>query len=61
MILGIWESILRYFNVKTEGSYSKGLNTEEMPGNRWFEGLKLNYAENNLNLADQEDFQRTFL
>ena len=59
-ISDFWESILRYFNVKTEGSYSKVLNTEEMPGNRWFEGLKLNYAENNLNLADQEEIALFF-
>ena len=59
-ISDFWESILRYFNVKTEGSYSKVLNTEEMPGNKWFEGLKLNYAENNLNLADQEEIALFF-
>ncbi len=59
-ISDFWESILLYFNVKTEGSYSKVLNTEEMPGNKWFEGLKLNYAENNLNLADQEEIALFF-
>ena len=59
-ISDFWESILRYFNVKIEGSYSKVLNTEEMPGNKWFEGLKLNYAENNLNLADQEEIALFF-
>ncbi len=59
-ISDFWESILRYFNVKTEGSYSRVLNTEEMPGNKWFEGLKLNYAENNLNLADQEEIALFF-
>ena len=59
-ISDFWESILRYFNVKTEGSYSEVLNTEEMPGNKWFEGLKLNYAENNLNLADQEEIALFF-
>ncbi|MCW6158374.1 MAG: acetoacetate--CoA ligase [Thermoplasmatales archaeon] len=59
-ISDFWESILRYFNVKTKGSYSNVLNTEEMPGNKWFEGLKLNYAENNLNLADQEEIALFF-
>jgi acetoacetyl-CoA synthetase len=51
-----WESILRYFKVKRSGQYSKALDTEIMPGNRWFQGLKLNYAENNLLLGGQEQF-----
>jgi len=49
-----WESILRYFNVKSEGKYSQVLDSENMPGNHWFGGLRLNYAENNLALGEQE-------
>ncbi len=50
-----WESILIYFKVITEGRYSEVLDTERMPENHWFRGLRLNYAENNLKLGDQED------
>ena len=49
-----WESILSYFRVITEGTYRNVLNTRKMPGNRWFEGLKLNYGENSLLLGNQE-------
>lgn len=50
-----WESILRYFKVIGEGRYSEVLDTERMPGNHWFQGLRLNYAENNLKLGNQEE------
>lgn len=53
-ISDFWESILRYFKINSSGEYSEVLNTESMPGNQWFQGLKLNYAENNLMLADQD-------
>ncbi len=49
-----WESLLHYFGVKSSGEYSAVLNSEIMPGNRWFEGLRLNYAENNLSLGNQD-------
>ena len=54
-VSAFWESILRYFGVKTEGEYSRVLNSEKMPDNIWFQGLKLNYAENNLSLGKQEE------
>jgi acetoacetyl-CoA synthetase len=50
-----WESILHYFKIKSEGEYTRVMSSDRMPGTRWFEGLKLNYAENNLTLADQEE------
>ncbi len=59
-ISDFWESILRYFNVKSEGNYSQVLNSELMPGNRWFNGLKLNYAENNLHLGEQDEIAMFF-
>jgi acetoacetyl-CoA synthetase len=40
-----WESLLRYFNVTCEGEYTQVNNRAPMPYTRWFEGLKLNYAE----------------
>ncbi|MEM0135111.1 MAG: AMP-binding protein, partial [Thermoplasmatales archaeon] len=59
-ISDFWESILHYFEVKSEGEYSKVLSSEKMPGNHWFRGLKLNYAENNLFLGDQEEIALFF-
>ena len=59
-ISDFWESILRYFNVRSEGNYSQVLNSEMMPGNRWFNGLKLNYAENNLYLGEQDEIAMFF-
>ena len=50
-----WESILHYFRVKSEGEYKRVMSSPTMPGTRWFEGLKLNYAENNLTLGDQQE------
>lgn len=55
-----WESILRYFGVKSEGEYSEVMSSETMPGTRWFKGLKLNYAENNLLLGNQEEIAQSF-
>ncbi|MGC8644860.1 MAG: acetoacetate--CoA ligase [Thermoplasmata archaeon] len=49
-----WESILSYFHIISEGRYESVLNTRSMPGNRWFSGLRLNYAENNLLLGDHD-------
>ncbi|MEQ8423978.1 MAG: AMP-binding protein, partial [Cyclobacteriaceae bacterium] len=40
-----WSSLLSYFNVITDGNYSSVRSGDEMPGIKWFEGLKLNYAE----------------
>lgn len=59
-ISDFWESILSYFNVKSEGHYSQVLDSEVMPGNKWFSGLKLNYAENNLLLGGQEEIALFF-
>jgi acetoacetyl-CoA synthetase len=41
-----WESIWKYCGVRASDPYERVLNTHEMPGARWFEGAKLNYAEN---------------
>jgi acetoacetyl-CoA synthetase len=40
-----WESIWQYFNVKASTPYIGILSGRTMPGARWFEGSKLNYAE----------------
>jgi acetoacetyl-CoA synthetase len=40
-----WESLWQYFDVRHDGAYQKVLNGRSMPGARWFEGTRVNYAE----------------
>lgn len=40
-----WVSICDYFNVIFHSPYSKVISCYNMPGVKWFEGAKLNYAE----------------
>ena len=40
-----WASIWDYFDVQSTTPYWQVLDTRKMPGAKWFEGSKLNYAE----------------
>ena len=40
-----WESIWRFFNVRSSAPYQAILDSRKMPGARWFRGARLNYAE----------------
>lgn len=41
-----WKSIFNYFEIKHTGTYSKVNNAaEEIYNTKWFEGIKVNYAE----------------
>ena len=40
-----WESLWKYFDIPSGGSHSKVLSGEKMPHYRWFEGTRINYAE----------------
>jgi acetoacetyl-CoA synthetase len=40
-----WRSIWDYFDVQHDGEFDQVLSGHMMPGARWFEGTKLNYAE----------------
>ncbi|SDH95697.1 acetoacetyl-CoA synthetase [Alteribacillus persepolensis] len=40
-----WESLWEFFDIKSSTSYTEVLDKREMPGNTWFEGAALNYAE----------------
>lgn len=40
-----WESLWHYFGVVHSSPYEKVLSQHNMPGARWFQGAKLNYAE----------------
>jgi acetoacetyl-CoA synthetase len=42
---GFWEAVWLFFKVPASASYSSVLSTREMPGARWFEGARLNYAQ----------------
>lgn len=48
-IENFWENILNFFDIIRYENYEYVLSDHKMPGNRWFKGLKLNYAENALN------------
>jgi len=40
-----WESIWKYFGVKSYSDYKFVLSERKMPGAKWFEGATLNFAE----------------
>ncbi|MEP6734103.1 MAG: acetoacetate--CoA ligase [Chryseolinea sp.] len=40
-----WKSILVYFKVEFDGSFSAATNGKPMPDTQWFEGIRLSYAE----------------
>lgn len=40
-----WKSLWSYFNIISEGKYKSVRSSDEMPGIKWFEGSRLNYAE----------------
>jgi acetoacetyl-CoA synthetase len=48
-----WQTLLEYFNVVTEGNYQKA-SAGEMPEVKWFDGLRLNYAEHIFRNANSE-------
>ena len=40
-----WEILLDYFQVQYDGHSAKTISQREMPGVRWFEGIRLSYSE----------------
>ena len=40
-----WESLWKYFDIISYSDYTSVIDTHKMPGARWFNGAKLNYAE----------------
>ncbi len=49
---GFWSSIWEFFQVKSHHSYNSVLSGRNMPGCKWFQGAKLNYAEHALSRRD---------
>ncbi len=47
---GFWGAVWEYFGI--ESSYERVLSGRDMPGVRWFEGARLNYAERALSRKD---------
>lgn len=48
-----WESIWEYFEIIHDGSYDVVSSSTKMPGIRWFEGTRLNYAEHSFRHANE--------
>jgi acetoacetyl-CoA synthetase len=46
-----WESVWRWFDVRSHAPYEAVLADRTMPGARWFQGAELNYAEHALRHA----------
>lgn len=40
-----WESIWQYFGIRSSAPYNRVLDEEKMPGAKWFDGCRLNLAE----------------
>jgi acetoacetyl-CoA synthetase len=53
---GFWGSIWEFFGVRAHAPYEQIVSSREMPGARWFEGSRLNYAEHAL--GTDEDIGR---
>jgi acetoacetyl-CoA synthetase len=51
---GFWGSIWEYYGVGAHQSYTRVLSSREMPGARWFEGARLNYAEHIFRMASPD-------
>jgi acetoacetyl-CoA synthetase len=49
-----WESIWKYSRIVHSNSYDIVLNERKMPGAKWFDGAKLNFAENLLRFRDDK-------
>lgn len=47
-----WEHLLKFSGIKFSSPYKKVLSDHSMPGAKWFEGAKLNFAENLLRFRD---------
>jgi acetoacetyl-CoA synthetase len=50
---GFWAAIWDYFELRSDTPYRRVLDRRAMPGARWFEGAKVNYAEHLLRHASR--------
>lgn len=49
-----WSFLLEYFNIKSSGAWQSATSQHDMPGVKWFSGLKINYAEHVFEKAASE-------
>jgi acetoacetyl-CoA synthetase len=49
-----WESLWEFFDVRASAPYSRVLDARKMPGAKWFEGARLNYAEHAFRYASRD-------
>ena len=52
-IEAFWASIWDYFEVRSAAPYKAVLDTRAMPGGKWFEGSRVNYAEHLLRYEER--------
>src|SRR5687767_4148413 len=57
---GFWGAIAAYFDVQFHSEFSRVLESEKMPGARWFPGATLNYAEHALRRGADDDLAVIF-
>lgn len=53
-----WAAVWRYYDIAPGQSYQQVLDTKSMPGARWFEGARLNFADYLLRQGDRGDLTR---
>jgi acetoacetyl-CoA synthetase len=53
-----WTSIWEYFQVQSDRPYKRVLDRRVMPGAKWFEGSRLNYAEHLLRAEERNNGAR---
>ncbi|MGH2877114.1 MAG: acetoacetate--CoA ligase [Solirubrobacteraceae bacterium] len=53
---GFWAAIWDFFEIRAATGYERVLTSEQMPGAKWFEGARLNYAEHLL--GREQDLDR---
>jgi acetoacetyl-CoA synthetase len=52
-IESFWAAIWEFLDVRASAPYQQVVTSRELPGARWFEGARLNYAEHALRRADR--------
>lgn len=50
-----WESVWQYFDIRTSAPYTQVLDAHKMPGAKWFDGARLNFAEQVFRFHQQDD------
>jgi acetoacetyl-CoA synthetase len=56
-----WQAIWDYFDIHSASPATSVLGSRSMPGARWFEGARVNYAEHVLRHENSGDFNRPVL